>query len=259
MIPTELDSAQRVIAKFANNYFSHRSSTSLHLQFGSKLMVAGDILAVDNHYENPQYQGFTISICGIYGIPTSLFSLCLGTLVPARLPHVKIFRLHIRDVALTIHPLEQLFPDLLSTMTSLENLKITTDGLILLSNSLAGVNSQNLFPRLQTIAWNPDYGGRTPDKTSLIMELLATLQKIGMPIKIFDLTQWYALFAVPMDVKKLEEMSGLNVLWRDRYNAGTQREYACWSGRPQDVGSIIDNGRLGDIGQCKFMEAVSIP
>ena len=108
-------------------------------------MVTGDILADDNFYENPSYQGFTISIYGIRGIPTSLFSLFLGTLVPAHLSHVKIFRLHIRDATPTIHPLEQSFPDLLRTMTSLENLEITTGGFILFSNSLARVNQQNFF------------------------------------------------------------------------------------------------------------------
>jgi len=52
------------------------------------------------------------------------------------------------------------------------------------------------------------------------MNFLATLRKMGMAIKVFDLIQWYVPSAVPMDVKKLDEVSGLKVIWREGYGMG---------------------------------------
>jgi len=231
---TELISAQRIIAKFANNYFSHRGSTSFFLRFTSKIMTAGDI-SPDEIRDDPPYEGFTISVYDLDGLLTPLLSLCFGTFVPAHFSRVKTLNLHFNDVDPTARPLDPLFNDFLAMMTALETLELTTNSLVFI-NSLAGVNvNQPHFPRLKTLGWFPK-STQSPDITSLIMNFLATRRNIGMPIEILDLTKWYKLSAVPMDIKKLEEVPGLRVVWREGPE-GYLREYVCGSGRPEELTS----------------------
>ena len=229
-VPTELVSAQRIIAKFANNYFSHRGSTSFFLSFTPKIMKTGDI-SPEKIRNNTPYEGFTISVYDLNGLLTPLLSLCFATFVPAHFSRVKTLNLHFSNVDPTAPPLDPLLNDFLATMTSLETLELTTNSLVFI-NSLAGVNQPH-FPRLKTLEWFPK-STVSPDKTSLIMNFLTTRRNIGIPIEILDLTQWYKLSGVPMDIKKLEEVPGLRVVWREgckRY----LKEYLCGSGRPEEL------------------------
>jgi hypothetical protein len=71
-----------------------------------------------------------------------------------------------------------------------------------------------LFHKSKHLNGEPDL---FPDCTSLIMNFLATRQRLGMPIEIFDLIEWdTGMFPhIPMDTKMLEEITGLKVLLRD--------------------------------------------
>jgi len=226
LTPTEIVSAQRIIAKFATNYFSHRGSTSFFLHFTSKFMSAGDISPDRSH--EPRYEGFTIFVYNFHGLAISLFTLCFGTFVPAHFSRVKTLNLHLDGVDPTAHPLDPVFANFLTNMTALETLVLTTASLTFV-DLLAEVRS----PRLKTLAWLPK-PIESPDKTSLIMNFLATRRKIGMPIEILDLTQWYMLSNIPMDIKKLEEEPGLRVVWLERPER-YRREYLCGSGRPEEL------------------------
>ena len=71
----------------------------------------------------------------------------------------------------------------------------------------------------------------------LIQGFLAIQQKIGLPIKILDLTKWNMLSQVPVHITKLEEFIGLKVIWRESSRKGTNwREYICGSGRLEELG-----------------------
>jgi len=75
-----------------------------------------------------------------------------------------------------------------------------------------------------------------PESTSLIVNVLATRRKLGMPIEIFDFTGWYMSSDIPMDPRMLEEIHGLKVVWREEGSG--LREYICGSGRPQELDAI---------------------
>ena len=229
-VPIELVSAHRIIAKFANNYFSHRGSTSFFLRSTPKIMRAGDIFP-DKIRDDPPYAGFTISVYDLNGLLTPLLSLCFATFVPAHFSRVKTLNLHFSNVDPTAPPLDSLFNDFLATMTSLETLELSANTVVFI-NSLAGVK-QPRFPRLKTLQLFLK-STVSSDITSLIMNFLATRRNIGIPIEILDLTQWYKLSMVPMDIKKLEEVPGLRVVWRERLE-GHLREYVCGSGRPEEL------------------------
>jgi hypothetical protein len=230
--PTELVSAQRIIAKFANNYFFHRGSTSFFLRLTPKIVSAGDIPAVKFGDDPPYKEGFTISVYDLDGILTPLLPLCFATFVPAHFFRVKTLNLNFNKVDPTARPLDPLFTDFLA-MTALETLELTTNSLVFI-NSLAGVNQPH-FPRLKTLGWLPMARFReSPDKTSLIMNFLATRRNIGIPIEILDLTKWHKPSMVQIDIKKLEEVPGLRVVWREGPE-GYLREYVCGSGRPEEL------------------------
>jgi len=185
---TDLVAAQRIIAKFTNNYFCHRSATSFRLSFDSNFIKVEDI------------EGFMVSIQSVTTVPVSLFPLLLGTFEPAHTSGVK-------------------------------TLWVTTNALIHIINLHNGDGQRRPFPQIKTLTWQPD---SFPDCTSLIVNFLASRRRLGMPIEIFDLTEWYPTFShIPMDTKMLEEIPGLKVIWRDDEGEDTLREYICGSGRPQ--------------------------
>ena len=197
-------------------------------------MSAGDI-SPDDICDDPMYEGFTISVYDLSSLLTPLLSLCFATFVPAHFSRVKTLNLHFSNVDPTTPPLDPLFNDFLALMTSLEMLELTTNSLVFI-NSLAGVNiNQPHFPRLKTLGWFPK-STQPPDITSLIMNFLATWRNIGIPIEILDLTQWCKLSVVPMDIKKLEDVPGLRVVWREGPE-GYLREYVCGSGWPEELTS----------------------
>ena len=221
--PTELVAAQRIIAKFANNYFCHRSATFFQLSFRRIRVSAGDM------------GGFTISIRGVTAeIATCLFLVLLGAFEPPHISGVK--SLHLVAYA---RPLPPPSTEFLTAMTALEELQITSGGLIYFINLLDSIDQQCSFPHLKTLIWESAKGFRCHDITSLIVNFLATRRKIGMPIGIFDFTDWYMVSDVPMDTKMLEEIPGLKVVWREEGNR--LREYICGSGRPQELDAIRDS------------------
>jgi hypothetical protein len=79
--PTDLVAAQSIIAKFADNYFCHRSAASFQLSFNAKFISAGDM------------GSFMVSIRCVANIPDSLSLLLLGTFEPAYISGVKTLRL----------------------------------------------------------------------------------------------------------------------------------------------------------------------
>ena len=147
-------------------------------------------------------RGFMVSIESVTTVPTFLSSLLLGTFEPAHTSGVK-------------------------------TLWVTTSALIHIINLHNGDDQQRPFPQIKILKWQPNL---SPDCTSLIVNFLASRRRLGMPIEIFDLTEWYPVCQhIPMDTKMLEEIPGLKVLWRDESDQGevTLREYICGSGRPQ--------------------------
>ena len=188
--PTEFVVGQRIIAKFANNYFCHWHATSFQLEIRPEFLRVGDT------------RGFTVSIYGSTTIPIPPFlpQALLGTFEPAHTSGVK-------------------------------TLWVTTRALIHIINLHNGDDQQCPFPQIKTLKWEPDL---FPDCTSLIMNFLATRQKLGMPIEIFDFTEWRGSLPIPVDTKMLEEIPGLKVLLREKDKGqDTPRAYVCGSGRPQ--------------------------
>jgi len=168
--PTDLVAAQRIIAKFANNYFCHRSATSFRLSFNPKFINVGDM------------GGFMLSIQSVTTIPTPLFQVLLGTFKPADISGVKILRI-------IAYPSPPPSTDFLAAMTALEELEINPISLIYFINLLDGIDQQCSFPHLKKLKWEPDSAIVVyPDSTSLIVNFLVTRRKIGMPIEIFDFT-----------------------------------------------------------------------
>jgi hypothetical protein len=228
IILTELVAAQRIIAKFANNYFSHRSATSLHFDFNPNFISIGDM------------GDFTASIRCATTIPISLFSLFLSTFEPVNITGVKTLRL----LAHSMPTLDRLSTDFFTALTALEELFISTSGLIHFVKLLDGIDQHCSFPHLKRLTWGPDLS-EFPDSTSLILNFLATRRKLGMPIEVFNLTYW-TLGGVPMDTKRLEEIPGLKVIWREKSEGKYKpREYICGSGRPQEL-DATDNIRKSD-------------
>ena len=225
--PTELVAAQHILAKFANNYFCHRSATSFQLSFIPRIKVStGDI------------GGFKISIRGVTTeVPTSLFLVLLGTFEPPHISGVKVLHL----VAYG-RPLPPPSTEFLAAMTALEELQITSYGLIDFISLLDGIDQQRSFSHLKTLKWeSAKVRCRDSDITSSIVNFLATQRKIGMPIEIFDFTDWYMVSdaSVPMDIKMLEEIPALKVVWREEGDG--LREYICGSGRPQELDAISNS------------------
>jgi len=110
--PTELVVFQRIVAKFSNYYFCHRSpAKSFLLIFTHEAIKVGDI------------RGFTVSIHHFNTIPTPLLVLLLGAFEPTYISGVK-----------TLHLVEGLSPlpptNFFAPMTSLEELVVTTGALI---------------------------------------------------------------------------------------------------------------------------------
>ncbi|KIM49817.1 hypothetical protein M413DRAFT_21951, partial [Hebeloma cylindrosporum] len=184
MTPAEVVSAQRITMKFAKNYFSHRISTSFFLQISPRIISTGDIPPKIGLMANldPRFKGFTIDVYDLTRLPTSLFALCFGTFVPAHFSRVKKLTLASMEIPPTVHTLEPLFANWFTTMATLETLKLTADSLAFI-DSLAGAH----FPHLKTVEWLPS-SSKSPNRTSLIMNFLATRRKMGMPIETLDLT-----------------------------------------------------------------------
>ena len=136
--PTDLVAAQRIIAKFTNNYFCHRSATSFRLSFNAKFISAGDM------------GGFMVSIrcyC-VANIPDSFSLLLLETFEPAYISGVKTLHLF---AYFWLPPAI----DFLTPMTALEVLEITSNsGLINSIYLLAGVDQPECsFPHLKTLTY----------------------------------------------------------------------------------------------------------
>ena len=225
----QLSPAQRIIGRFANSYFSHHSSTSIYLKFTPYTIGLEDFS-----------DEFEVSIRFQSNIPTTALTLCSAKLLPAYFSQVKMLRLYIEGL-LTADPLKSLFREFLITMTALEKLRITTDGLNLFITSFSRDTQERVFLHLKTIILDPyhrDMHSRElPDSTTLIKDFLDMRRKMGFPIEILDLTKWNTLSKVPMDIKKLEEFSGLKVVWRESSDVGTKRrKYVCGSGRLQELG-----------------------
>jgi hypothetical protein len=222
--PTELIAAQRILAKFANNYFCYRSATSFRLSYipAFEGVSAGDM------------GGFTVTIrYAAAGVPTSLFLILFGTFKPAHISGVKTLFL-----ITYARPLPPPSTDFLAAMTALEELQLTSSSLIYFISLLDGNDQRCSFPHLKTLIWESNYKFGCYDMTSLIVNFLATRRKIGMPIEIFDFTDWYMISDVPMDAKMLEKITGLKVVWREEGNR--LREYICGSGRPQEL-DVLSN------------------
>lgn len=232
---TILVQAQRIIARFTNNYFFHHNSTSFYLKFISHTMSMGDAPA-ETFYDEPWYKGFVVSIYGRPSIPAALLTLCSA---PVHLSHVEILLLHIQQ--LRTPNASNIFPNFLARMTALRKLQITTGGLDPFITSLSRVTQQRVFPQLKIFIWAPDSSYSRDvdlsDSTDLIQGFLAIRQKIGLPIEILDLTKWNMLSQVPVHITKLEEFIGLKVIWRESSRKGTNwREYICGSGRLEELG-----------------------
>ena len=216
----EFVEAQRITAKFANNYFSQSCSTSLQLDVYPRALICVR-----------DTRGFAVRI--LYSesatIPYSVFLLFLRIFEPAYMTGIKTLRLAVSSML----PLDNLSTDFkfLTVMTALEELYLSTSGLIHFINLLDSVNQQCSFPHLKTLIWAPiDVTENDSNITPLIVNFLATRRKIGMPIEILDLSNW--LLGVPMDIKVLKEIPGLKVVWREDYEGKIQpREYVCWSGK----------------------------
>ena len=221
--PIKLSVAQHIIGRFANDYFSHHSCTSIHLEFTPSTVGLAD-----------DSDEFNVSIDFRSKIPTSALTLCSVKLVPAHFSHVKMLRLCIRGLPTAAHSLKSLFHKFLTTMTALEKLWITTDGLNLFTTSLSRDTQQRVFPHLKTIVLDPYHFSDAPESTTLIKDFLAMRRKIGIPIEILDLTKWDTVSQIPMGIKKLEEFSGLKVVWRSEMGTN-QREYVCGSGRLEEL------------------------
>jgi hypothetical protein len=143
--------------------------------------------------------GFAVSIYSSTTIPTALFPLLLGTFEPAHASGVTTLRL-----------------------------VTCTSSLIHIINLLDGDDQQRPFPQINILKWRPDVTVSL-DYTSLIVNFLATRRKLGMPIEIFNLTEWNVCsLRVPMDTKMLEEIPGLKVLWRDNQGEDMVREIRMW-------------------------------
>ena len=88
------------------------------------------------------------------------------------------------------HPSFDVYPLIFSVMIALKEPNISTSGSIHSINLLDGIANQHCyFLHLKRLVWGPDLA-ELPDTTCLIVNLLATCQKIGMPIEIFNLTDW---------------------------------------------------------------------
>ena len=225
--PMDLVAAQRIIAKFTNNYFCHRSATSFRLSFNPKFINVGDM------------GGFMLSIQSVTTIPTPLFQVLLGTFKPAHISSVKILRI-------VAYPKPPSSTDFLAAMTALEELEVNSSSLIYFIHLLDSIDQQCSFPHLKTLKWEPDSAiVVSPNSTSLIVNFLATQRKTGIPIKMFDFTGWYITSYIPMDTEMLEEIPGLKVVWREE--EGGLREYICGSGRPQELGAIRNSSRWNPV------------
>ncbi|KIM49825.1 hypothetical protein M413DRAFT_21957 [Hebeloma cylindrosporum] len=242
MTPAEVDSAQRIIMKFAKNYFSHRGSTSFFLQISPETISAADFCPKVGPIStlHPRFEGFRITIYDRHTgrLPPCLFALFLGTFVPAHCVKKLIL-----DSTYIRHALVPVFTDFLAMMTAVEMLGLTTDGLEFI-NSLPGVH----FPLLKTIIWIPCYTSESPDNDnmeSLIINFLAMRRKIGMPIETLDFSPCTYL-SVPMDIQILEAEAGLRVVWLQGVY-GYRREYVCGSGRPEELPTTISRSHLSSV------------
>lgn len=143
---TELAAAQRIITKFANNYFSHQSlPTSLHIYLDLTFQIhVGDT------------RGFAIYIHYFRVFPTTLrfpFPLFLRIFESAHITSLKSLRLR---VAFVLH-IYHLSAEILTVMTALEDPELTTRGLIrFIDLLLNGGDYQCSFLHLKNLVWGPD-------------------------------------------------------------------------------------------------------